>query len=154
MIEINVKLQINASQDKVWNIISKVDDDPHYWKGMTSIRNISKNRNVITRKVSLVDGTKCHQKVTIFPKDGIHITWTRGPMVGIKDILLFSGSSTVLEVQMRYRLIGVVRLVPKSILNELQSEAELALQLIKEEAEESHWFPVENKKLWADLING
>ncbi|MGI0047356.1 MAG: SRPBCC family protein [Nitrosotalea sp.] len=156
MIKIEIKTQIAASQEKVWNIISKIDDDSQYWKGITGIRNISKNRNVTAREISRVNGSKCYQKVTLFPREGIHIRYTNGPMVGIKDILLTSiGDVTILEIQMDYRLSGVVRLVPKSILKELQFEAELALQLIKEEAEEAPCSPLMgDRKLWVDLVNG
>lgn len=157
MIKIEIKTRIAASQEKVWNIISRIDDDPQYWKGMTNIRNISKNRNFTTREISLVNGSKCHQKVTLFPREGIHIRYTRGPMIGIKDILLtgIGGDVTILEVQINYRLSGVVRIVPKSILKELQSETELALQLIREEAEETPCNALmENRKILVDHING
>jgi hypothetical protein len=155
VIKIDVRLQINAPQEMVWNVISKIDDDPRYWSGITSIRKISKDRNVITREVNLINGSKCFQKVTLFQGEGIHIRWTRGPIVGIKDILLTcNGNVTILEVQINYRLSGVVRLVPKSILEELQFEAEQAVQLIKQEVEKKSFnISKENRKLWADLIN-
>ncbi|MGI0073447.1 MAG: SRPBCC family protein [Nitrosotalea sp.] len=139
MIEIDVSLQIDAPQENVWNIISKIDNDPKYWCGISSIRNISKNQDVITRELTLVNGSKCFQKVTLFQREGIHIRWTHGPIVGIKDILLTSnGNVTIVAVQINYRLSGVVRLVPKSILEELQFEAEQALALIKQEVEKNH----------------
>lgn len=156
MIKIEVKLQINAPQEMVWNVISKIDYDSHYWTGITSIRKISKDQNVVTREITLINGTKCRQKVTLFPREGIHIRWTGGPMVGIKDILLTcKGNVSMLEVQMTYTLSGVVRLVPKSIVNELQFEAEQALQLIKEEVEKKlDKITTENEKFRVDLING
>ncbi|MGI0073439.1 MAG: SRPBCC family protein [Nitrosotalea sp.] len=155
MAEIDVRIQVNAPQEKVWNVISKVDNDPNYWKGITSIRNISKDRNVITREVTLVNGSKSYQKVILFPKEGIHIRFMKGPIIGIKDILLVNnGNVTILEAQLDYKSSGLTRLIPKSILEELQFEAELALQLIKEEVEEKpSRFPKEKRKLWADLIN-
>jgi hypothetical protein len=156
MAEIDVRIKINKPQEKVWNIISKVDNDSNYWKGITSIRNISKDRNVITREVTLVNGTKSYQKVTLFPREGIHIRFTKGPIIGIKDILLVNnGNITILEAQLKYKLSGLTRLVPKNVLEELQFEAELALQLIKDQVEEKpSRFPKEKRKLWSDLING
>ena len=154
MIRIETKIQIAASQERIWGIVSKIDKDAHYWKGIKSIKNISKDRNFVIREISLINGSKCFQKITLFQREGVHIRYTKGPMVGIKDILLTStGSSTILEVQMEYKLFGVVRLVPKSILEELQYESELALQLIKEEAEEAPCVPLEKRKLWAELVN-
>ena len=155
MIKIDVKQKINAPQDLIWNVISKIDNDSKYWKGITSIRKVSKDRNVITREIVLINGTRCYQKVTLFPKEGIHIRWTRGPIVGIKDVLLTCNDNvTILEVQMNYTLSGVVRLVPKSIIEELRFEAEQALQLIKEEAEKKLSLVTKKGKLQVDLING
>lgn len=154
MIKIETKIQIAASQDRIWNIVSRIDHDHHYWKGIKSIKNISKDRNFVTREITLINGSRCFQKVILFPREGIHIRYTKGPMVGIKDILLTSmGAATILEVQIEYRLSGVVRLVPKSILEELQSESELALQLIKEAVEETPSVSLEKRKLWVELVN-
>ena len=155
VIKIDVKLQINTPQEMVWDVISKTDNDPSYWKGITSIRRISKDQNTVTREITLVNGSKCYQKVTLFPKEGIHIRWTRGPLVGIKDILLTcNGNASILEVQMIYKLSGVVRLVPKSILEELRFEAEQALQLIKEEVEKKlDKISTDGNLLRVDLIN-
>jgi len=155
MVEIDAKIQINASHEKVWKIISKIDNDPIYWKGTTRIRNISKEQNVITRYVFLGKDNKCQQRVIIFPKEGVHIKWLKGPIMGVKDILLSAhGNTTTLEIQMNYTLTGVVGLFSKNTTKELQSEAELALQLIKEESEGIQQVPIlEERRLWADLIH-
>ena len=155
MVEIDAKIQINAPHEKVWKIISKIDNDPIYWKGTTRIRNISKEQNVITRYVFLGKDNKCQQRVIIFPKEGVHIKWLKGPIMGVKDILLSAhGNTTTLEIQMSYTLTGVVGLFSKNTTKELQSEAELALQLIKEESEGIQQAPVlEERRLWADLIH-
>jgi len=154
MIKIETKIQIAAPQERIWNIVSRIDNDQHYWKGIKTIINVSKDRNFVTREVSFINGSKCFQKVTLFPREGIHIRYTKGPLVGIKDILLTStGAATILEVQMEYMLSGVVRLVPKSILEELQSESELALQLIKEEVEGIPGMSLEKRRSWVELVN-
>ncbi|MGI0046654.1 MAG: SRPBCC family protein [Nitrosotalea sp.] len=155
MDEINTKIQINAPQEKVWKIISKIDNDPAYWKGMTRLRNISKEQNVITRDVFLGGDNKCQQRVILFPKEGIHIKWLKGPIIGVKDILLSShGNTSILEIQMRYALSSVISLFSKNTAKDLQKEAELALQLIKEESEGTQQNPpLEERRLWADLIH-
>ena len=155
MVEIDAKIQINTTQEKVWKTISKIDNDPTYWKGITRIRNISKEQNVVTRYVFLGKDNKCQQRVILFPKEGLHIKWLKGPIIGIKDILLSAhGNTTTLEIQMNYTLSGVVGLFSKNTTKELQSEADLALQLIKEELEGTQQNPVlEERRLWADLIH-
>ena len=147
VISINVKLQINAPQETVWGIISTIDNDQKYWSRIKSIRNISKNQNHTTRELTTINGSKCFQKITLFHREGIHIRWTRGPMVGIKDIMLTGiGNKTFLNVEINYKLSGVVRIVPKSVLEELQVEAEQALLGIKKEAENRYlsYYGLEN----------
>ncbi|MGI0086501.1 MAG: SRPBCC family protein [Nitrosotalea sp.] len=155
MVEIDARILINAPQEKVWKIISKIDNDPTYWKGTTDIRNISKEQNVITRYVFLGKDNKCQQRVMFFPKEGVHIKWLKGPITGVKDILLSShGNTTTLEIQMNYKLSGVAGLFSKNTTNNLQRETDLALQLIKEESEGMQRNPVlEERRLWADLIH-
>ncbi|MGH2611891.1 MAG: hypothetical protein ACRDFB_02445, partial [Rhabdochlamydiaceae bacterium] len=155
MVEIDARILINAPQEKVWKIISKIDNDPTYWKGTTHIRNISKEQNVITRYVFLGKDNRCQQRVMLFPKEGVHIKWLKGPITGIKDILLSAhGNTTTLEIQMNYKLSGVASLFSKNTTKNLQREADLALQLIKEESEGIQRTPVlEERRLWADLIH-
>ena len=155
MVEIDTKIQINAPQENVWKIISKVDNDPAYWKGTTHIRNISKEQNVITRDVFLGKDNKCQQRVILFPKEGVHIKWLKGPIIGIKDILLFAhGNTSVLEAQMNYKIHGVIGLFSKTATKDLQIETDLALQLIKKESEGMQQNTIlEERRSWVDLIH-
>lgn len=144
---------INASVKKVWSVISAIERDPYFWKGMVRVRNTSRNGNVFTREVTLSNSDKCYQKVVLFPMEGIHIKWTRGILVGIKDILITSiGNQTLLEVEMNYTLKGIAQLRSRSISEELRNESELALQLIKEDIEKIQPFQFQERKQWADLV--
>ncbi len=155
MVEIHARIQINAPQENVWRIISRIDNDPTYWKGTTHIKNTSKEQNVITRDVFLGKDNKCQQRVILFPKEGVHIKWLRGPIIGVKDILLFAhGNTSILETQMNYKIRGVIGLFSKNTTKDLQMEAELALQLIKEDSEGIQQNPIlEERRSWADLIH-
>jgi hypothetical protein len=153
MIQVISKIMINASVKKVWSVISAIERDPYFWKGMVRVRNTSRNGNVFTREVTLSNSDKCYQKVVLFPMEGIHIKWTRGILVGIKDILITSiGNQTLLEVEMNYTLKGIAQLRSRSISEELRNESELALQLIKEDIEKIQPFQFQERKQWADLV--
>lgn len=156
MVEIKIKAQIDAPVEKVWEIISKVDDDPKFWNLTKAIRNISKSQNEIVREVRLGKMDKCHQKITLVPNDKVSIHWTKGIIKGTKNIALTPlGSSTLLEVQMDYIISGPAGLFPGRIKEELQIEAEIAVDLIKEKAEgKPHAIPMVERKSWADLIRG
>ena len=156
MVEIKIKTQIDAPLEKVWEVVTKVDDDPKFWNLTKKIRNISKKENEIVREVIVGKVDKCHQKITLLPKEAMHILWTKGVITGTKDILLTPlGNATLLEVLIDYNISGPASLFPGRISEELQIEAEFAVDLIKEKAEgRPHKIPLEERKSWADLIRG
>ena len=51
MVDIRISKDIEASQEKVWEIVSDVDREPEFWHGTKSIKNIKKEGNVIEREV-------------------------------------------------------------------------------------------------------
>ena len=64
MAVIDVSIDINATIDKVWDIISDLDNEPKFWKGTKETRIISKNGNVVTREIILAfRDSKCGQKL-------------------------------------------------------------------------------------------
>lgn len=153
MIEITAKIMINANIKKVWSVISAIERDPYFWKGMIRVKNKSHDGNVFTREVTLSNSDKCYQKIILFHLEGIHIRWTRGSLIGVKDILVTQiGNQTLLEVQMNYTIKGIAQLRSRYISEELRNEAELALQLIKEDIEKIQSFEIKERKQWVDLI--
>ncbi len=156
MVEINVKVQIDAPIERVWDVVSRVDEDPKFWNLMKAIRNISKSEKEIVRQVTLGKTEKCNQKITFLPKEAVHVLWTKGVITGEKDIVLTSlGNATLLEVKMDYKISGPARFFPGAITDDLHLEAEMAVELIKEKAEgKPYYIPMEERKMWADLIRG
>jgi carbon monoxide dehydrogenase subunit G len=155
MVEIKVKVNINAPTEKVWDVISKIDDDPTFWKGTTATRNLAKDNNSITREVTIGKADRCLQTVTLFPKEGIHIRWTKGAITGTKDLLLVPiGDATRLEVILKYKLSGMATFLSGKITKDLQREADEAVNLIKEKAEGiTRDLQMEERRSWADLVN-
>ena len=81
--------EVDASADEVWNIISDVDRDPEYWSGLTSIRNVRKEENLIEREVIVgFMGRKGTQRIELVPKASIHLTLIEGPLRGSREIKL------------------------------------------------------------------
>ena len=70
MAEIKTSVIINATQEKVWDVISDIDNEPKFWKGTKEVRNISKDGNQISREITIAfRDQKCLQDVTIVPKE-------------------------------------------------------------------------------------
>ena len=156
MVEIKVKIQIDAPIGKVWNVISQVDNDSEFWNVTKIIRNISKKDNMIVREVMLDKIDKCSQTITFLPQEDVQVKWTKGVITGTKDISLsVFGSGTLLEVKMNYNISGPSRFFPGKLTEKLQIEAEYALDRIKEKSEgRPHVIPMEPRKFCADMIRG
>jgi ribosome-associated toxin RatA of RatAB toxin-antitoxin module len=89
MVTIAEVRELHASVDEVWEIVSDVDRDPEYWSGLTSIRNIRKEGNLIERDVVVgFMGRRGTQRIELVPKDTIQLTMIDGPLRGSREIKL------------------------------------------------------------------
>ena len=66
---IKASIDIQASIEKIWNIISDLDNEPKFWKGTKEVKNISKEGNSINREITIAfRNQKCLQNLTLYPK--------------------------------------------------------------------------------------
>ena len=155
MAEIKAAIEINASVDKVWEIVSNLDNDPKFWTSITSIRNISHENNVINREITIAKVNKCLQTITLYPKNKVHVEWTKGIIKGTKDILLTPrDSGTNLESVLDYKFTGMAGFMSGKITKDVTIEAQRAIEFIKEKAEGvDKSLHMENRKHWADMYD-
>ena len=134
---IEISTEINAPSDKVWDIISDLDNETKYWKGTKQIRNISKEGNKITREITLVfRDSKCMQEITLSPKEKIEAIFTDGLLKGTKTIILKPKERGVsLEAVWDIKLSGMMGVFTGMVKKHIRNGTEQALQSIKEEAE-------------------
>ena len=137
MARIDVTVEINATEDKVWEIISDIDNEPKFWKGTKNVKNISKNDNVIHREVTIAfRDQKCLQKVTLEPKRKIDAKFTKGIINGSKIMTISTKENkTILATSWDMKLTGMMGMFTGVIKNHIKSGTEQAMQSIKEEAE-------------------
>lgn len=137
MTKIEVSTKIKSSVDKIWEIISDVDNEPKYWKGTKEIHNISKDGNKINREVIIAfRDSKCLQEVTLYPKEKIEVVFTKGIIQGTKIIRLKPQDEEVLlEAVWDMKLSGMMGMFTGMIKKHVKSGTEQAFQAIKLEAE-------------------
>ena len=137
MAEIHALVDVNASIDKVWEIISDLDNEPKFWKGTKEIRNISSSENKINREITIAfRDQKCMQEVTIFPKQKIEAKFTKGIIKGEKILnLKETEDGCSLEAVWKIKLSGMMGMFTGMITKHIQSGTEQALQAIKQEVE-------------------
>ena len=137
MATIEVSVEINAPIDKVWEVVSDIDNEPKFWKGTKGVRNISKDGNTIIREITIAfRDQKCMQEVKISPKEKIEVKFTKGIIDGTKTInLSFKDEKTVLRAIWNIKITGLMGLFTGMITKHIKSGTEQALQNIKKEIE-------------------
>ena len=134
---INSSIGINASIEKVWSIISDLDNEPKFWKGTKESRTISKDGNVIVREIIIAfRDSKCMQKITLYPKEKIYAEFTDGILKGSKTLNLKSKENSLwLEVEWDIKMTGLAGMFTGMIKRHVKSGTEQAIELIRLEAE-------------------
>jgi len=155
VVEIKAAIEINAPVDKVWEVISDLDNDSKFWTAITSIRNISHENNIVKREVLLAKINKCLQTITLFPNEKIHTEWNKGIIKGTKDIVLTSkNNTTYLEAVLNYKFTGVAGFMGGKITKDIQNETQRAVEFIKAKAEGiDTGLKMEERTHWADMYD-
>ena len=135
--KIEVSTKIRSSVDKVWDIVSDMDNETKYWKGTKEIHNISKDGNKINREVTIAfRDSKCLQEVTLYPKERIEAVFTKGIIQGTKTIMVKPQDEEVLlQAIWDMKLSGMMGMFTGMIKKHVKSGTEQAFQAIKAEAE-------------------
>ena len=134
---IEVEIEINATVEEVWDVVSDIDNEPKFWKGTKEVKNISKEGNTINREITIAfRDQKCLQQVTLEPKEKIIAKFTKGIINGQKIISLVSvGEKTILHAVWDIKLTGMMGMFTGMIKKHIKSGTNQAMQSIKEEVE-------------------
>jgi carbon monoxide dehydrogenase subunit G len=137
MVAINASREVSAPPDRVWDIIADVDNEPMYWHGTKSVKNINKNGNVIEREVIIsFKNSKCRQTVTLNPKKSVEVKITDGPMKGTKTITLVPNrENTTIDVAWDIRLSGFLGIFTGMVKKHIAEGSEEALDRIAKAVE-------------------
>jgi len=136
---IDTSIDINAPINRVWDIISDLDNEPKFWKGTKETRIISRDGNIVTREITIAfRDSKCMQKITIQPKEKIYAEFTKGIIKGSKTLTLKpKDGSSLLEANWDVKMSGLAGMFTGMIKKHIRSGTEQALESIKQKAENS-----------------
>jgi uncharacterized protein YndB with AHSA1/START domain len=144
---ISISREIAAPLDRVWEIVSDVDNEAKYWHGTKSVRNISKNGNTIEREVVIAfKDAKTMQTVTIDPAQSSIVTKiTDGPIMGTRTVKLERSPSSsssrpaeavTISVTWDFRLAGFLSVFSGMVKKHIGEGTEQALERIAQAAEQ------------------
>ena len=139
MATIDASIEINAPVNKIWDIISDLDNEPKFWKGTKETKIISRDGNVITREIIIAfRDSKCMQKITLEPKEKIYAEFTEGIIKGSKTLnLKAKNDGAVLEANWDVKMGGLAGVFTGMVKKHIRSGTEKALESIKQQAESS-----------------
>ena len=138
MITINTSREISASLDRIWNIIADVDNEPKYWHGTKTVKNISRDNNRIEREVTVAfKDSKCRQTVLLNPNKSVEIIITEGPIKGTKTVMLhpLDNRKTRIDVVWKIKLTGFLSIFSGMVKGHISKGTDEALVRIAEAAE-------------------
>ena len=138
MITINASREISASLDRIWNIIADVDNEPKYWHGTKTVKNISRDNNRIEREVTIAfKDSRCRQTVLLNPNKSVEIIITEGPIKGTKTVMLhpLDNRKTRIDVVWKIKLTGFLSVFAGMVKGHISKGTDEALVRIAEAAE-------------------
>ena len=137
MVEIKANVIVNSTSEKIWDVISDINNEPVFWKGTKSIRNISQEGNTTKREITIAfKDKKCMQDVTLYPKEKVEAIFTKGIISGTKTVTIQqTGNGCDLEAVWDIKLSGMMGMFTGMIKKHIQSGTEQALAEIKREVE-------------------
>lgn len=137
MVRIEVSKEINAPTEKVWKITSDIDNEPKYWHGTKSVKNLKVDGNTITREVVMVfKDSKCMETVVLNPMKSIEINITDGLMKGTKTIALNNmNGKTKVDVVWDIKMSGMMSMFTGMVKGHIQQGSEDALERVRADAE-------------------
>ncbi len=137
MATIDVSVDISATIDKVWDVISDLDNEPKFWKGTKETKIISRDDNIVTREIIIAfRDSRCMQTITIQPKEKIHAEFTKGIIKGSKTISLDPKKvGCSLNAKWDIKMSGLAGMFTGMISKHVRSGTEQALEAIKQEVE-------------------
>jgi carbon monoxide dehydrogenase subunit G len=137
MATIVVQTEVNSTVEKVWEVISDIDNEPRFWKGTKEVKTLSKEGNIIKREITIAfRDQKCLQEIQLKPKEEIKARFTKGILDGTKIITLIpKNNNVVLKTTWDIKLSGKMNMFTAIIKNHIKSGTEQAMKSIKEEIE-------------------
>jgi ribosome-associated toxin RatA of RatAB toxin-antitoxin module len=138
MITVNASREMSAPVDRIWHIVADVDNEPKYWRGTKTVKNISKAENKIEREVTIAfKDSKCRQTVLLTPKKSVEIMITQGPIRGTKTVLLdpLDNHKTRIDVVWNVKLTGFLGLFTGVVKRHIAEGTEEALVRIAKAVE-------------------
>jgi ribosome-associated toxin RatA of RatAB toxin-antitoxin module len=137
MVEITASREVAAPLSRVWQIVSDIDNEPKYWHGTKTVRNISRSGNTTDREVTIAfRDSRCRQTVVLHPENKVEITIIEGPMRGTKTVTLTAlDGKTRIDAAWNIKFAGFLGMFTGMVKKHIAEGTEEALERIAKAVE-------------------
>ena len=139
MPKIEHSIEINSTKERLWQIISDVDNESEYWWGTKEVRNISREGNEINREITQnFRNSTIKQKVILHPnEDSVEVRYLKGINEGVKILTIepIGENSQRLKAFWDIHFPGIYRLGTPVIKRHVERGTIAALERVKKAAE-------------------
>jgi hypothetical protein len=132
--------EIFSSVDRVWGLVSKIEDDEKYWGAIKDAKILRREGNTVEREATVgLRDHKTRQTIVFDPKKSIRLTLVGDGVRGERTINLvpMGKTSTRVDVAWKMEVLGVPGFVEVLVNRQLTKVTEEALERFKKEAEGS-----------------
>lgn len=133
---ITASRDIPAPVEKVWAIVSDVDNEPKYYSGLNSVKNTRKEGNIVEREITVgFRGQSSRQRVEIDNQGkSIIVTNLDGHIRGTRTVSLTSvGSATRVSISWVLDLTDIPFIGRSIVRKNLEKSTDDALKRLSEE---------------------
>lgn len=141
VVSIKASVVVRASSERVWSIVSDIDREPEFWKGLNSAKVTKREGSVIEREVDVgFMGHSGHQIIKL-DRDNltIEVEMTNGPLIGsrtMKLVPLQNGANTRLEASWNFSFSKVPIFARGFVKSQIENVTKNALEKIALESQE------------------
>jgi carbon monoxide dehydrogenase subunit G len=141
VIQISRSREARASTEKVWAIVSDMENEHRPWSVLGGVKILNKSEDTLEREVKIRRGpmgeAKSTQTLFVDPRRLLTtLTMTRGPMLGTRTIALtkVGDDRTKIDVDWKFEMKGVPGFALGFVKENISGATEKALAQIAEEA--------------------
>jgi len=144
VIEISKSQEALAPTEKVWQVLSDLENEQKYWTELRNVKILHKKDGLTVEREATIQrgpmgGAKNLQTLTIDPSTKTStLTMTKGPMLGSRKITLSSmdgDKKTKIQVHWQFELKGVPGFAQGFVKDNISEVTEKALAAIAEESQ-------------------
>ena len=138
---IQASTEVNAPVERVWPLLTDLEGEPRFWKGILAVRTLSQSGDIVEREVILAfRNARQRERVYLHPPLRVVHEILEGPMRGTKVVAISAHDEepgVQLQATWDVTLRGLLKIGSRGVSRHIEEGTRNALERIKQAAESS-----------------